>query len=168
LPIFFVVWRGSHRFFENMARDTAKLKTLLGPSIEALGYELWGLIYIPHRNRGVLRIYIDSDQGINVGDCEKVSRQVSAVLDVEDPLMGGYNLEVSSPGLNRPLFTPEQFKRYIGSTVQVQAHTMVDKRRHFAGILESVTEQGVVIKIEDKEFVLVWSNIARANLLPKI
>lgn len=151
-----------------MARDTAKLQALLSPSIKALGYDLWGLIYIPHRNRGLLRIYIDSAQGINVGDCEKVSRQVSAVLDVENPVLGSYNLEVSSPGLNRPLFTAEQFKQYIGSNVQIQAHTMVDKRRHFTGVLVAVTDNGVTIKIEDKEFVLAWSNIARANLLLKI
>ena len=109
-----------------MHRDKTALQNILAPSIEALGYELWGFVYVPQSRYSVLRVYIDSDKGITVSDCERVSRQLSAVLDVEDPLPGAYSLEVSSPGLDRPLFTLAHFERYLGAGVNVRVHVPVE------------------------------------------
>ena len=122
-----------------------KLTALLEPAISGLGYELVGIEYLPTGKNSVLRIYIDSEQGILVDDCEIVSRQVSAVLDVEDPIRGAYTLEVSSPGLDRPLFTPEQYAAHVGQTVRVQLGRALDGRRKFKGELLEVTEQGLVL-----------------------
>lgn len=148
-----------------MARDQTVLQTLLEPAVTALGYELLGCVYVPQGRRGLLRIYIDSEKGIQLADCEKVSRQVSAVLDVEDPIKGAYTLEVSSPGLNRPLFTLAHFQRVIGEMIELRLHAPIANRRQFRGILQNVVADQIIIKIQDAEFKLSFANIARANLL---
>jgi len=148
-----------------MAKDIATLQALLEPTITALGYELLGCVFLPQGRRGLLRIYIDSEKGIHIADCEKVSRQVSAVLDVEDPIMGTYTLEVSSPGLNRPLFKLAHFQKYIGSMVNIRLHMPNNNRRQFRGVLQAVLGDTVVVKIDDQTFELSFANIAKANLL---
>lgn len=148
-------------------KNTPTLQALLAPTVEAMGYEFWGVIYMPQGRHAVLRVYIDSEEGITVFDCERVSRQVSAVLDVEDPLKGVYTLEVSSPGLDRPLFTPEQFRRYIGAKVNVRFHMPIENRRHLKGVLEQVIENEVSIQDENGiEFKIAFDNIAKANVVP--
>ena len=114
-----------------MLRDT--LTAMLRPVVEELGYELWELEYSPGRGNGFVRLYIDAEAGITVDDCERVSRAVSEVLDAEDPVPGQYTLEVSSPGLDRPLRTPEHFARFVGETVFVELAQPQDGRRRFAG-----------------------------------
>ena len=94
-----------------------QLQQLLEPVVESLGCSLWGLEYISQGRHTTLRLYIEAEGGVGVEHCEKVSRQVSAVMDVEDPISGEYTLEVSSPGLDRPLYTLEQFQAYVGETV---------------------------------------------------
>lgn len=148
-----------------MQQDKVALQDILTPTIEAMGYEFWGLTHVPQGRHSILRIYIEKVDGITVTDCEQVSRQLSAVLDVEDPLLGSYILEVSSPGLDRPLFTKDQFKAYIGSGVNVRVHVPVEDRRHFKGVLQAVDDDEVVIKVEDKEYKLKVDNISKANLL---
>lgn len=150
-----------------MSQRETTLQALLEPSITALGYELWGMAYIPQGHRSLLRIYIDSPHGITVEDCERVSRQVSAVLDVEDPINGTYMLEVSSPGMDRPLFTLAQFQRFVGSQVNMRLHAAVDNQKNFKGYLVEVTGNQVVIGTEDKKIVIEFTNIAKANVLPE-
>ena len=105
------------------------LVDLIEPIVEGLGYECVGIEYNPHPQHGLLRIYIDSENGILVDDCSKVSHQVSGVLDVEDPIQGNYQLEVSSPGEDRPLFKLGQFQHFTGSTVTVNLFSAVEKRK---------------------------------------
>src|SRR5690606_9554818 len=128
-PIFYL-WR-----WKTMSRRTDDLKALLAPVIEAMGYEFWGLDYIQGRG-AVLRIFIDSENGITVDDCAAVSHQVSGVLDVEDPIPGEYNLEVSSPGMERPLYTLEQFAMYVGDQVQMRLLAPVAGKRRVKGLLD--------------------------------
>lgn len=148
-----------------MAHDVSTLQQLLAPSVVALGYELLGCVYISQGRHTVLRIYIDSPNGITVEDCERVSRQLSAVLDVEDPISGTYSLEVSSPGIDRPLFTREHFLRVLGEQVNIKLHVPVDNRRHFRGQLINVVDDNVVVNVDSQEFALPLANIAKANLL---
>ena len=138
------------------------------PIVEALGYELWGCVYLTQGRRTTLRIYIDSEQGITLADCERVSRQISAVFDVENPSLTRYSLEVSSPGLNRPLFTKDQFRRFVGRNVSIYANTPVGSQRKFKVRLKSTNEEGVVLDRDGEELVLTWDNIMHANLLPEI
>ena len=149
-------------------RNNSAIEALIRPTVEALGYELWACLYLTQGQHSVLRIYIDSTQGITLADCERVSRQISAIFDVENPLMGRYNLEVSSPGLDRPLITEKQFQRFVGHHVSISTHTPIDNRRKFKGLLLSVGEVGVVLSQDGKELVLTWDNIMRANVLPKM
>lgn len=148
-----------------MGGDTKALQELLTPTVEALGYELWGCVLIPQGRYSILRVYIDKTSGITVDDCEQVSRQISALLDVEDPIRGGYTLEVSSPGLDRPLFTLEQFKRFVGAKVNLRLQVPKDNRRHLKGELQTVKGNEITVLIEGNAFTVPLENIARANLL---
>ncbi len=138
------------------------------PTVESLGYELWGCVYLTQGRRTTLRIYIDSKQGITLTDCARVSRQISAVFDVENPSLARYSLEVSSPGLNRPLFTADQFQRFIGCNVSIQTNTPVGNQRKFKVRLKATNKEGVVSDQDGEELVLTWDNIMRANVLPEI
>ncbi len=143
------------------------LNQLIEPAVEAVGYEFVGLEYVTQRPHSVLRVYIDSDDGIQVDDCAKVSRQVSAVLDVEDPITGQYNLEVSSPGLDRPLFKQAHFVQCIGQNVSVRLATGMNGRRHFKGILKQVDAQNITLECDDDQsFVLDFEKIDKANVIP--
>lgn len=141
-----------------------RLLDLLEPTIRGLGYELLG-IERGRANAGqLLRLYIDHDDGIAVGDCERVSRQVGDVLDAEKALRGDYTLEVSSPGIDRPLFTLEQHRRYVGEKVQVRLRNLVNGRRRLAGILRAVTADGFVIEVEGEHFQVAFSDVERSRL----
>jgi ribosome maturation factor RimP len=149
-----------------MAKDTSVLQALIEPAVTALGHELLGCIYMPQGGQGLLRVYIDNPNGITVEDCAKASRQISAILDVEDPITGAYDLEVSSPGLNRPLFTLAHFQRAIGAMAKVRLHVPLDKRRQFRGQIQAVVDDKIVLKMEDEQiFELPMANIAKAHLL---
>ena len=141
-----------------------RLIELLEAPVQALGYELID-VTAPTGPNGVLRVYIDHEAGINLDDCELVSRQVSAVLDVEDPLPGKYVLEVSSPGLNRPLRTIEHFQRYCNQLVKVRLDQARDGRRNFSGRLLSVEGQELVVEVDKETFRLALSDIASAQLV---
>jgi ribosome maturation factor RimP len=149
-------------------RETSKLHALLEPSITALGYELWGCVFISQGTYSMLRVYIDSEQGINVDDCERVSRQISAVLDVEDPVAGKYTLEVSSPGIDRPLFELEHFQRFLGSPVELHLHTALNKQKRFKGVLVEVIGNDIVLAIAGEKLVIALDNIAKAKIVPEI
>ncbi len=142
------------------------LRQLIAPAVCGMGYELLGIEYQPTGRRCVLRIYIDSESGVTIGDCERVSNQISGILDVEDPMHGPYVLEVSSPGLDRPLFTLEQFKRFVGRKVRLRLQKALDGRRNFSGQVTKVAGHDIVLVEEDVEYQLPFDNIDRARLVP--
>jgi len=143
-----------------------RLTNMLQPLVEDLGYEFVGLEYTGQSKNAVLRIYIDREQGIDLDDCGRVSGEVAALLDVEDPISGQYNLEVSSPGLDRPLFTLEQCARFAGEQVQITVFAPVEGRRKFKGRILSVTGDTLNIDQDGAEIALDFSNIAKARLVP--
>jgi ribosome maturation factor RimP len=156
-------------FPENrMRQDPLHIGDMLEPGIRSLGYELVGVEYQGGvRGGGLLRVYIDSADGITADDCEKVSYQVSGVLDVEDPIPGHYTLEVSSPGLDRLLFRETDFERFAGQLVKLRAASPVDGRRNFKGRLKGVRDGQVVIEQDDGEVSLPFAMVDQARLVPE-
>ncbi|TCL06414.1 ribosome maturation factor RimP [Sodalis ligni] len=142
-----------------------KLTEMISAPVEALGYELVGIEFIRGR-QSTLRIYIDSDKGITVDDCADVSHQVSAVLDVEDPISVAYSLEVSSPGLDRPLFAAKHYMQFIGEEVSVVLRIAMQNRRKWQGIIKTVDGEMITVTVEGKDEVFALSNIQKANLVP--
>ena len=147
-----------------MSRDT--LIRLLEPTIERLGYELADLELKQGGRDGLLRVYIDKDGGVDIDDCEAVSRQVSAILDVEDPLPGHYTLEVSSPGLDRTLTKPAHFRRYTGQEVRVRLRFPLDGRRNFRGALASADDEHIEVVVDGQSYSLPLATIETARLVP--
>ena len=143
-----------------------KLNELLQPLVEDLGFEFIGLEYNPNPKHSVLRIYIDHENGVGIHDCETVSRETAALLDVKDPIRSHYNLEVSSPGLDRPLFTPAHYSEFTGYEVQINLYAPQDGRRKFAGPILSAGESSVNIEQDGSEVTLEYDNIAKAKLIP--
>ncbi len=144
----------------------AELERLLEPGVRALGLELWMLELVGSGHNMVLRVYIDGPDGITLDDCAAVSGQLSAILDVEDPIQGHYNLEVSSPGLDRPLAKPAHFASVIGEQVKVHLHTPVDTRRRFTGRVLAVGDDALSIEVDGETIELPFVNIQKARLVP--
>ena len=143
-----------------------ELNELLEPTIARLGYELSDLELKVGGKHGVLRLFIDKADGIGLDDCEKVSRAVGALLDVEDPLPGHYDLEVSSPGLDRKLTKVEHFQRFTGEIVKVQMRFPIEGRRRFRGTLVSSDEQNIVVEVDGESHTLPVATIDTARLVP--
>ena len=143
-----------------------KLQAILEPAIEALGCELWGIEYSSGKG-STLRIFIDKEDGVQVEDCERVSRQVSSILDVEDPISTEYTLEVSSPGMDRPLFTLAQFARFAGETVNLKLKIPYEGRRKYKGLLVGTEDQDVVLRCEGHEYLFPVETIDKANVVPR-
>ena len=150
-----------------MTRKERELEALLTPTVRALGCEIWGIEYRPRGRNSTLKLYIDSPEGIGIDDCERVSRQVSALLDVEDPIVHSYRLEVSSPGIDRVLFRREQYLANVGERVDIRLAFPFDGRRRFAGRLAGIEGDDVVVEVEDHEIVLPFEQIQRARLAPE-
>lgn len=150
-----------------MSAKLRLLQELIQPGVEALGYKLWGIEYLAQGQHSTLRVYIDSEDGINVDDCAKASHQISGVLDVEDPISGQYNLEVSSPGMDRPLFTLEQFAEYAGNQVQLRLRVPFEGRRKFKGLLNGVEGEDVLVIVDQDEYLLPIDYIDKANVIPQ-
>ena len=144
------------------------LRTLIEPAVQALKYELVDVELSGGSTQAVLRIYIDSPDGINVDDCAKVSRQVSALLDVEDPIPGHYTLEVSSPGLDRPLVTHADFVRFTGAMIKAKVTQPILGRRNFTGRLVEVDGDRIVVEVDNESYDLTLSNIEKARLVPEL
>ena len=149
-----------------MTRD--ELIELLEPTIERLGYELSDLEVRLGGKHGVLRVFIDKQDGIGLDDCEQVSLAVSAILDVEDPLPGHYDLEVSSPGLDRKLTKTEHFQRFAGETVKVQMRFPIEGRRRFRGTLVSSDDENIVVDVDGVSHTLPVATIDTARLVPGV
>jgi ribosome maturation factor RimP len=143
------------------------LNALLAPLIADLGLELVGIEFSPGPGGSLLRVYIDAPQRpVTIDDCERASREISALLDVNDPVAGRYTLEVSSPGLDRPLFTPEQFARFIGEAVKVNVNLPLEGRRRFHGTIKEIDGDRIVIEQDGTTVTIVHANIAKARLAP--
>ena len=148
-----------------MKSSVNKVAQLVSPTVEALGLQLWGIEHTSQGKYSVLRIYIEREIGVTIEDCEQVSRQVSAILDVEDPIAGEYTLEVSSPGTDRLLFTVEQFQHYCGEEVDIRLRSPVDGRRKFRGMLQGVVNRVVQIEVEGSFLELPYEEIEKANIV---
>jgi ribosome maturation factor RimP len=153
----FLVWHGMRE----------ELLRLLEPAIEALGYELIELEFVPQGRDSVLRLFIDGPQGVDLDDCAAVSKAVEAKLDADDPIPGHYNLEVSSPGLDRILRKREHYERYLGNRVHVQLASPIDGRRRFTGALKAVTADEVTVEVDRQDYTLPFKMIQRTRLKPE-
>jgi ribosome maturation factor RimP len=151
-------------------RVNDKLTDVVASAIEPLGYELVGVEFMSQGRHSTLRVYIDLPDGITLEDCERVSRQLSSVLDVEDPIKGHYTLEVSSPGLDRPLFTAAQFAQFVGRLVRLRLRVPQDGHRKFKAVIREVQDEQVLLAEPegDAEWRIPLDNIERANLVPEI
>lgn len=146
-----------------------KLTQMLKPAVEGLGYELVGIEHLPMGKHTVLRIYIDSadGEGITVDDCSRVSHQVSGVLEVEEPIKGQFTLEVSSPGIDRPLFSFEHFEQFVGSKVKLKLYHAIEGKRKITGMIDSINGDDIIIKDADSDtnFELQMDDIEKANII---
>lgn len=143
-----------------------RLTALLEPLVESLGYELLLLEFNPQGRSALLRLYLDGPDGVTLGDCEKVSREVAALLDVEDPISVPFNLEVSSPGLDRPLAKPVHYQRQIGQKARLELVVPVNGQRRFVGIIQGADEEKVTLAVAGGNVDLALSNVLRARLVP--
>ncbi|NVK21477.1 MAG: ribosome maturation factor RimP [Kangiellaceae bacterium] len=144
-----------------------ELEQMIRPAVEATGFELWGIEYLAQGKHSVLRIFIDHENGINVDDCAEVSHQVSGVLDLEDPIKGLYNLEVSSPGMDRPLFNEQQFARYVGEEVELRVAIPINGRRKFKGVIEQVNNGVMTLLVDGESHEIICQQVDKANLVAK-
>ena len=151
-----------------MAVADVKIKELLQPVIEALGCQLWGIDLQSGAKTKLLRVFIDREGGvIGIEDCEKVSRQSSSILDVEDVINGEYILEVSSPGMDRPLYEIGHYQKYIGEDISLKLRFPYEGRRNFKGRLTSVDGDEIVMVATDHEFLFPIEAIEKANVVPQ-
>ncbi|KGM57210.1 ribosome maturation protein RimP [Lysobacter arseniciresistens ZS79] len=161
-----------------MTDKATEISRLLAPTVESLGLELLGIEYLPAPGGAVVRLYIDvpaetagegdgeEPRAVGIEDCEAVSREVSAQLDVEDPISGNYTLEVSSPGLDRPLFTLAHFQRFVGETAKVTLKLPQDGRRRLTGTIARIEGGDIVFLVDGAEFTAAFDNIDKARLVP--
>lgn len=147
---------------------STQLKSLIEPVVTGMGFELWGLEYLTQGRYSVLKIFIDSENGIDVDDCASVSRQVASLLDVEEPIKGKYTLEVSSPGMDRRLFSFEQFEVMKGSKVKLKLNKPFDGKKRFAGLLVGTEDKDVVLRVGEEETLFPYEMIDRAYVVPEI
>ena len=154
--------------FGIMNKAPPRLEELVRGTVEALGYEHWGVELLSRPKAGhLLRVYIDSVDGVGLSDCEKVSHQLSGVLDVEDPIRGEYALEVSSPGMDRPLFEKAQFDRFSGQLARVKLNVALEGRSNYKGTISGVDGDHVVMLVDGQPVRLPYAQIASARLVPQ-
>ncbi len=149
-----------------MASLQERLTDMIRPAVEALDYELWGVEFVRAGKFSTLRVYIDSPDGIGVDDCADVSYQVSALLDVEDPINAEYNLEVSSPGMERPFFSAEQMQPYAGETIAVELNVAQQNKRKFKAQLEAVEGDQLTLLIDNETLQVSMRDVKKAHLVP--
>ena len=155
-----------------MSDKAKQIASLLSPTVQALGLELLGAEYLPAPGSATLRLYIDVPEAelatrmVNIDDCEAVSREVSAQLDVEDPITGNYTLEVSSPGIERPLFTLAQFARQAGESVKVALRLPQEGRRRLQGQIVRIEGGSIVLLVDNVEMPVAFENVDKAKIMP--
>jgi ribosome maturation factor RimP len=152
-----------------ISKKVEELTALIEPATQACSVDLWGVEFFQQGKHSVLRVYIDreAEAGISVEDCTEVSRQVGAILDVEDPIAGEYTLEVSSPGWDRMLFKPSQYQRYVGEEINVRLTAPIAGRRRWRGVVEAVDDVQVTLQVEGQSVVLPFISIDKANVVSK-
>lgn len=150
-----------------MAGIQSALEDIIEPAVTALGCELWGIEFFLQGKKSMLRVYIDKEpDGVQIEDCEAVSRQVSSVLDVDDPIKTEYTLEVSSPGMDRRLFKLAQYEEFIGQSLNVRLRVGFEGRRKFSGILKAIENEEIVLELDNEEYILPFELIDKANVVP--
>lgn len=152
-----------------MVKPVAALESLLASALAAVDYELVGSELLRNGRHSLLRVYIDREGGVTADDCAKASRQIASVLDVEDPITGSYILEVSSPGLDRPLYTKEHYQRFLGSMIKLRLQVPQANQRQFSGVIAEVKDDDIIVLQTAeglKEFSL--TQIDKANLVPDL
>ncbi|RZO20730.1 MAG: ribosome maturation factor RimP [SAR92 clade bacterium] len=151
-----------------MAVADSRIRQLLQPVVEALGCELWGVDLQTGAKTKLLRIYIDKDNDlVGIEDCERVSRQASSILDVEDVINGEYILEVSSPGMDRPLYEIGQYEKYVGEDISLRLRFPYEGRRNFKGRLTGVDGDEIILVVTDHEYLFPVEGIEKANVVPR-
>ncbi len=148
-----------------MKLDSDGLTALFTPIVEGLGFTLWGVEYRHSQHHALVKVYIDHEDGITVDNCSDVSHQISGVLDVEDPISVAYTLEVSSPGVERPLMRPEHYLKYIGQDIKVRLSWAVNERKNFLGKLTQASDDDITINVDGELFELPLNAVKRANLI---
>ena len=148
-----------------MKLDSQSLESLCAPIVEGLGFELWGVECRSSQKHAHVKVFIDHQDGITVDNCSDVSHQISGVLDVEDPISVPYTLEVSSPGLERPLMKIEHFERYVGQKIKVRLSWAVEDRKNLNGELIKVEGEEITVLMEGEEFIFPINAVKRANLI---
>jgi ribosome maturation factor RimP len=143
-----------------------RLNALIEPLVESLGYELVLLEFSPQAKSSLLRLFIDCEDGIQLEDCERVSREVSALLDVEDPIRTAYHLEVSSPGLDRPLTKRAHFDRFVSQKARIELSLPQAGQRRFVGQIRGTADLAVLLETDKGTLELAFSAIERARLVP--
>jgi ribosome maturation factor RimP len=151
-----------------MRRTSERLTKIIEPIVSGLGYEYVGVEFLPRTKQSLLRVYIDSENGVQVDDCARVSHQLSGALDVEDPIPGNYQLEISSPGIDRPLFSLEDFERFTGQTAELELYEALQTRRKFRGSLEGVRGQSVILEADGVTHEIPFDRIKKACLSPEV
>lgn len=142
------------------------IQDLLRPAVETMECELWGVEYHSKGTHATLRVFIDKADGVSVEDCERVSRQVSALLDVEDPIDSAYQLEVSSPGMDCLLFERTHFEKFLGEKVKIRLKLNFDGRRNYSGALVGLEGDEIVVNVDNEEFLFPLESIDRAQVVP--
>ena len=150
-----------------MNRTEQKVEALLRMTVEGMGCEIWGVEFLSQGRHSKLRLYIDKADGVSIDDCEKVSRQVSDVLDVENMFTKGYTLEVSSPGMDRILFNAEQYESNVGETVDVRLNFPLEGKKRVVGLLAGVENAEAIVQSDGEEYVLPLENVQRARIVPQ-
>ena len=161
---------GYRPFFYFWSKDLSKLEQtlteMLTPAAESLGFEMVGVEFVRAGKHSILRLFIDHPDGISVDHCADVSLQASAILDVEDPISTEYNLEVSSPGMDRPLFKAAHYAAVVNEVVAVKLRMPMGDRRNFKGKLISCDDDNIVIEVDNETFTLAILNIEKGNVVP--
>lgn len=150
-----------------MAKQEMQLESFVAKAVEVTGFDLWGIEFVRAGKHSILRVFIEHEDGITVDNCAEVSRQVSAILDVEDPITDEYTLEVSSPGLDRLLFKLDHFVAYTDHQVNIKTRMPIDGRRKFKGLLKGIEGESIVIEVDREEYVVPIKNIDKAQVVPQ-
>jgi ribosome maturation factor RimP len=146
-------------------RELNKVEEIIRPVVEAMGYELWGCDLSSSGRQKTLRVYLESPAGISLDDCTRASKQIGAILDVEDPILGRYVLEISSPGIERPLFTVKQYQKYLGELVYVRLFVPHEDRRNYTGYIKAIDDEYLTLDVDGKVVKLLFSDFEKARLV---
>ncbi len=148
--------------------DSEDLEQIIEPIVKGFGCELWGYDYRAFNSSALLRVYIDKENGVTLDDCASVNHQLSGVLDVEDPIKVAYTLEVSSPGIERPLLKLEHYQMFVGERIKLRLKWPVEEQRNYVGILRSTDESRIELMLGDREVQIPVEAISRGRLLTDI